>query len=408
MQRTITRRWTAIAATGALLALGVTACGNSGDSSQAANTASKAAPSNVHFTGAPITVMTQSTYGNAETDQKDPITVAQAAAAQINAHGGIDGHQLIVLGCNDGTDANAAAACAREAVAHHVVAEVGGTSNNPQVVMPILEQAGIPWLSSVAVSVQDATSKYSFPLVAGGFGFTGTAVKAVQDGCSSIGIVHYDIPVVAAIVPALNAVLAKMHAKPAVDIPVPPTATTFDSIAAEVAKVQCAVSLVPAQSFLGVVAATRQAGAKTTFYAVPSTFNAQILKQGGASLDGTVTSSSFPVPSSPLWNAAKAATPSSIDWTAIYTDSTWAGYQVLADVLKKVKTPQITAHTVYQALSTDAHVTTGGLTPTLNFTKELPVKGLNRIFNPTAVFSKVSNGQLVPDGQPINLAAGMS
>lgn len=409
MRPLTTRRWTATAAAGLLVTLGVTACGSNDASTTAGDAATNGADlSKVHFTGDPIKVMTASSYGNAQVDFKDPITVAQAAAVQINEHGGIAGHKLVVMTCNDGIDANSAAACARQAKTDGVAAYVGGTSMNPQVVMPILEQEGIPWLSSDAASAQETSSKLSYPLVAGAMSFGGIGTKAVQDGCKSIAVVRYDIPVSAGVVQVINQALSKAGGKVNADIPVPPTATSFDSIAAEVAKNDCAISVIPAQTFLGVVAATRQAGGTTRFYALASTLSDAVMKQGGSALEGTVTTTSFPADSDPIWKDAKAAAGSGVDWSYIYTDATWVGYQVLAHVLQDVKASDIDAKTVVQALNAASKVDTGGFTPTLDFTKELPVPGMGRIFNPTIGFLKVQNGALVADGAPVNLAASGS
>lgn len=407
MRPLTTRRWTATAAAGLLVTLGLTACGSDDHSTAAADAAKNGADlSKVHFTGDPIKVMTASSYGNAQVDFKDPITVAQAAAEQLNEHGGIAGHKLVVVTCNDGVDANSAAACARQAKTDGVAAYVGGTSLNSQVVMPILEQEGIPWISSDATSTQETTSKLSYPLVAGALSFGGIAAKAVQDGCKSIAVVRYDIPIAAGIVQVINQALGRAGGKVNADVPVPPTATSFDSIAAEIAKNDCAISAIPAQTFVGVVAATRQAGGSTRFYALASTLSQAVMKQGGSALDGTVTTTSFPVDSDPIWKDPKAAAAPGVDWDYIYTPATWVGYQVLADVLKNVQAPSIDANTVVKALNSASHVDTGGFTPPLDFTKELPVPGMNRIFNPTIRFIKVQNSALVADGAPVNLASG--
>lgn len=402
MRGTNTRRWAAAVAAVGLVAAGASACGSdSKDGSSKADTDI----SKVTFTGDPIKVLTTASYGNGAVDIKDPITVAQAAAAQINAKGGIAGHKLEVITCNDGADANAAAACARKAQSSGAVAEVGGISLNPDVVMPILEKAGIPWLGSQAVGAHDQSSKYSFPLVAGGLNFFAMGAKTVQDGCKSTAIMRVDLPVAAAVVQMVNGAIAKAGGQPATEIKVPPTATTFDSIAAQVAKHDCALVVVPDQGFLGIAAATRQAGGKTRFYTVSGTDWNKLVKQAGSSLDGTETSNSFPVDSDPAWDKAKAAAGSNVDFSFLYTAQTWVAYQALADVLKNVTAKTIDAKTVFDALNSATSVNDGGFTPPLNFTKEYPVPGMNRIFNTTLQYAKVSGGKVVPEGKPVNLSA---
>lgn len=401
MRRTNMRRLTATLVVCGIVAAGASACGNGSSSG-----AEKVDLSNVKFTGDPIKVMTAASYGNDKNDLKDPIVVAQAAADQINLAGGIAGHKVEVITCNDGGDANSAAACARQAKADGAAAMVGGTTLDPAVMMPILEKEGIPWLGSQAVAAEDQSSKYSFPLVAGGLSFAAMGARTVQDGCTSTAILRVDLPVAAGVVQMLDAAIAKAGGQPATEIKVPPTATTFDSIAAEVAKHDCALVAVPTPGFLGIAAATRQAGGKTRFYALSGTTWDTVLKQAGPVLEGTVTSTSFPPASDPMWDKAKAAVGSaSVDWSFLYTEQTWVAYQALADVLKNVKGKTVDAKTVFAALNAASKVDDGGFTPVLNFTKEFPTPGVNRIFNPTLQFAKISGGAVVADGKPVDLGA---
>lgn len=401
MGRTDIRRWTAAAVGGALVLLGAAACGDDDDKSGAKDVDL----SKVTFTGDPIKVMTTASYDNEKIDLKDPIIAAQAAADQINLAGGIAGHKVEVVPCNDKADPNGAAACGRKAKAEGVSAVVGGITFDPAILMPILEKAGIPWIASQAVSAEELSSKFSFPLVAGGLAFAGLANKVADDGCKSIAVVRYDIPVAAGVVAAVKGGLQKKGATVAKDVPVPPTATTFDSVAAELSDADCAITAVPSQSFLGIAAATRQAGGKTRFYPVSGTLSGPVLKQGGEALEGTVTSTSFPVESDDVWSDAKAAAPD-IDWTYLYTEGTWVGFQVLADVLKDAKA--VDAASVAKALNSASAVDTGGFTPALDFTKELPMPGLARVFNPTVTFVKVDGGKFVTDGEPVNLLAALA
>ncbi|HJQ05484.1 MAG TPA: ABC transporter substrate-binding protein [Nocardioides sp.] len=400
MRRNNSRRWTAAAASMTLVALGASACGSNDDSSKATSPDL----SNVSFTGDPIKVMTTSSWGNAIFDIKDPVTIAQAAVDKINEAGGIAGHKVVLDTCNDGADANSAAACAREAVANKDIAYVGGISINPAVVGPILEKGGIPWLGAQGVTAWDLANADSYPLVSGPLAFGALAIRAVKDGCKNIGVVRYDAPAAAGVVAAFNAALAKVGAKVSADIPVPPTAVTFDSIAAQVSKTDCTIAAIPSQTFLGVVAAVRGSGGSTKFYTIAGTANAATLKAGGATLDGVVTQVNFPTEEDPVWADAKAAAPN-VDWGWIYNDSTWASYQTLADVLKNSHEKTVDAAALRKALDHATAASTGGVTPPINFTKGMPVPGLNRIFNTTIWFAKIQGGKVAIDGPSVNLAA---
>jgi ABC-type branched-subunit amino acid transport system substrate-binding protein len=69
---------------------------------------------------------------------------ARAAVEAINDAGGINGRQLEWEFCNQKSDPNEAAACARKADADGVVAVVGQADAYSTSSLPILEQAGIP------------------------------------------------------------------------------------------------------------------------------------------------------------------------------------------------------------------------------------------------------------------------
>src|SRR4051794_35323168 len=73
---------------------------------------------------------------------KDVFTVA---TDQVNKAGGINGHQINVTYCNDQGNANAAGACARQAVSGKMALVVGPFSLFGSSILPILEAAKIPY-----------------------------------------------------------------------------------------------------------------------------------------------------------------------------------------------------------------------------------------------------------------------
>ncbi|CAM5594196.1 Leucine-binding protein domain-containing protein OS=Streptomyces alboniger OX=132473 GN=CP975_15300 PE=3 SV=1 [Streptomyces alboniger] len=64
---------------------------------------------------------------------------AKAYARWVNAHGGLNGHKITVLTCNDRNDSVAAARCAQRAVSEGVVAVVGSYSQYADSFLPPLE-----------------------------------------------------------------------------------------------------------------------------------------------------------------------------------------------------------------------------------------------------------------------------
>src|SRR3954462_5301475 len=164
------------------LLLGLAACSGGGGGTTSASSGKPTQDPNVKFTGDPVTVMTISTYDTDTLNAKAILDVAQGAVVQINNAGGLGGHELKLITCNDGADPNKAADCARQAVDEGVAALVGGFTPNGDAVMPILEAAGIPWFAPPGISSGELSSSDSYPITSGVLGLAGLGQKAAQEG----------------------------------------------------------------------------------------------------------------------------------------------------------------------------------------------------------------------------------
>jgi ABC-type branched-subunit amino acid transport system substrate-binding protein len=85
--------------------------------------------------------------GVAATSHPQTPAVLVAGARALNRGGGLHGHPLGVVFCNNKADPNESAACARKFVDAHVVAVVGGQDINDQLEQPILQAANIPMIA---------------------------------------------------------------------------------------------------------------------------------------------------------------------------------------------------------------------------------------------------------------------
>ena len=121
-------------------------------------------------------------------------TSPRAAVVQINNDGGLGGHELKLITCNDSADPNKAADCARQAVDEGVAALVGGFTANGDAIMPILEEAGIPWFGPPGISSAELSSANSYPITSGVLGLAGLGQMAAEDGCDKVASVNYDLP----------------------------------------------------------------------------------------------------------------------------------------------------------------------------------------------------------------------
>lgn len=84
--------------------------------------------------------------------------MAKAYERWVNSKGGINGHKLRVLTCNEKNTPSGAADCARKAVAEKAVAVVGSYSQHGRAFMAPLEAEGIPFIGGYGVSSEEFQS----------------------------------------------------------------------------------------------------------------------------------------------------------------------------------------------------------------------------------------------------------
>lgn len=135
-------QWRAVCVAG-ICAVGLAACGSSGNSASTGSGGSAATPIKLMVMGP--------TQAPQFSDPEMPVG-AQVAADQINARGGVNGHKISIVVCDDQNDPNQATKCARQAVTDHVAALVGGFTQFEAEVLPVLQSAGIPWVGPTPVA----------------------------------------------------------------------------------------------------------------------------------------------------------------------------------------------------------------------------------------------------------------
>jgi ABC-type branched-subunit amino acid transport system substrate-binding protein len=137
--------------------------------------------------------MVDSIVGAPEVSFPGVWAAAQAAALAINNAGGINGHPVSIVTCNNQFSPNGAVACARQAVSDGVVAYTGfdllGFS-----VYPVLKPAGIP--STVeTITPLDAQGPLQRPIDGGGLiEFYGQPLAAVKEGAKTATLVVPETP----------------------------------------------------------------------------------------------------------------------------------------------------------------------------------------------------------------------
>ncbi len=166
----------------------------------------------------PITVMTWAPDGTSATNAPGMPALAKAFARWVNANGGLGGHELTVLTCNDHNTPVGASDCARRAVKEKAVAVVGSYSQYGSAFMPPLEVAGIPYLGGYGISDQEFTNALSYPVNGGQAALIAGSGRQLAQDCDQVSLVRPDTIAGDVLPTVLNAGLLDAHRAPAADI----------------------------------------------------------------------------------------------------------------------------------------------------------------------------------------------
>jgi ABC-type branched-subunit amino acid transport system substrate-binding protein len=195
---------TQLAQRGRLLALavGAAACaavvsscssGSSGvaSTSSAATSSGSSAPAGAGSasggsaaTGSAVKIMVIATRNNPGVAQPELFEAAQAETDAVNASGGVNGHKLVLLQCDENLNPNLEKACVDEAVSDKVSAVVGSAMLFDQ--LGPLASAHIPLLYNVGLTPALYADPISYP-TAGIVGwFAGEAMMAARDRVKTV------------------------------------------------------------------------------------------------------------------------------------------------------------------------------------------------------------------------------
>ncbi|MFJ8107379.1 ABC transporter substrate-binding protein [Streptomyces sp. NPDC096132] len=363
-----------------------------------------------------IVVMTWAPAGTAATNKPGMPAFARAYARWINAKGGINGHKLTVLTCNDHNDTVSAAACARRAAKENAVAVVGSYSQHSESFFPYLEGAGIPYIGGYGVTNSEFTSPLSYPVNGGQPALLAGLGKALADTCAGpVALVRPDTIAGDALPPMLDAGLKAGRHDKAEDQRAAEDATEYSAQAEQALKAATGGGgkgcVVPAlgdrnSTFMDSFRRSREDyPAVRTGTVVGSVDQTLIDASGGASgpYEGAYVTGWYPVASDKRWDGMKkvisesAFTDTSIDPSDTGVQTTWIAYSVFQQVVESLGDGEVTADTVRGALNSGRKFTTDGLTPTLRwkYTSRLATIGLPRLSNADVTVQQVQQGRLV-------------
>jgi branched-chain amino acid transport system substrate-binding protein len=206
-------RATTVAVLG-MVAMLAAACGDSGSedsaSSEPAADTSVFGEENV-ATGTPVKVGLYNVEGGSRVSLPQVGDAAVAAAEYANKYlGGIGGHEIEVVRCEDKADGASAAACANEFVQEGVIAVVAGQPAVTDQIVPVINGAGIPWVGSSPSGAAELGATNGFFFSSGFIGvLAAQGVYAQEEGYENFTLFGAENPQLVSTVNAVGKPLFK-------------------------------------------------------------------------------------------------------------------------------------------------------------------------------------------------------
>ncbi|MEU9063691.1 ABC transporter substrate-binding protein [Streptomyces sp. NPDC048430] len=360
----------------------------------------------------PVTVMTWApdTTGADTVNMAGMPAMARTYARWINEKGGIDGHELRVLTCNEQDTATGASKCARRAADEDVAAVVGSYSRYGRAFLAPLEAAGIPYIGGYGASADEFTSYLSYPVNGGQPALVAGNGEQLAASCERVSLVRPDTLVGDTMPGLLDTSLSRSDRPASYDISTTEEATSYDSEAAKAL----------AQAGDGCVTAVLGKGTETFFDSfrrlepedsdvrissvLGSVGQGLINRSGGAHspFEGALVTGWYPASGDARWNEMRdviteyAFGDNRIDPEDTGVQTTWIAYTALKAVVEAMDRPDITAGGISVSLNRGTEVDTGGLTPVLRwrFQDMVGTAAYGRIVNGRVTFQVVRDGRL--------------
>ncbi|MEU6865106.1 ABC transporter substrate-binding protein [Streptomyces sp. NPDC046876] len=363
-----------------------------------------------------LTVMTFAPQDTKATNMPGMPGMAKAYEGWVNSRGGINGHKLRVITCNEKNTTTGAADCARKAVAEKAVAVVGSYSQHGRAFMAPLEAEGIPFIGGYGVSSEEFQSSLSYPVNGGQPALLAGAGHQLGRACSKVALVRPDTLAADSMPVLLNAGLRANKMGDADDIRAAEDSSDYTSEA------RAALAGSSGGKDRGCVTAVLGQHTETFFDAfrrvddkhknpqissvLGSVSQALVDRTGGreSPFEGAYVTGWYPVATDPLWDpmrkviADHAFADNAVDPADSGTQTTWIAYTVLSETLKRFKSGEaVTPRKLARMLNQGEPVRTGGLTPDLSWRYQdmRALADFPRVVNARVTFQVVQSGRLV-------------
>ncbi|MEU6978577.1 MULTISPECIES: ABC transporter substrate-binding protein [unclassified Streptomyces] len=365
----------------------------------------------------PVTVMTWAPDQTRATNMPGMPAMAQAFARWVNSEGGLDGHELRVLTCNEQNTSAGAAACARRAVREGAVAVVGSYSQNGRAFMAPLEAAGIPYIGGYGISEDEFTSPLSYPVNGGQASLIAGHGMQLAAGCRKVSLVRPDTIAGDKLPDLLNSGLRKASHRKAVDIPAVEDAAEYTQ-QADRARTRagdeggCVTAVLGERtqtffdSFRRLPGEEKEGKSGVRISSVLGSVGQPLIDRSGGAhspFEGAFVTGWYPDADNKSWAPMRkviqqhAFVDNRVDPSDAGVQTTWIAYTVLKQVVESLDSDEVTAVQLSHALDNGVRIDTGGLTPALRWRYDdlLGAPGFPRIVNHDVTFQVVRQGRLV-------------
>jgi ABC-type branched-subunit amino acid transport system substrate-binding protein len=384
------------------------ACSSSSSSSTAASGGSATATTS---SSTPVTVYVISQDTGSDFSSPDVPPVATNTVAQINASGGLAGHQIHLVVCNDNATPTTAANCARGAVAAHAVAVVEGISLEGGTIDPILQAAGIPVIAS-PVAPADYADPDAFLKDGGTITLWGAEGELLaKTGCRKIGILYDNSNASGATGPGIVkagveasglATVVASEGVPEESPDLQPLVTTLEQAGADC----IASTLTPDQQVDAIRAVNQSAKPNIRLGAIGPSLPVALASQLGQAAKGTLITNVMYLPGDPK-AAGFNVVSKGVANVSGFSENAYEGLEILKAATQGM-TGSLTAATMLHALQTASNLVVPTAPHALNFTDPTTIAGYSREMNLYAIGYEWSGTSFVslPAGEAIvNTAA---
>ena len=354
--------------------------------------------------GAPIKIEVIGPFSLSAAPQQVALDAVQIQARLLNAKGGINGHPVKVIGCDDETDPNVGAACAQQAVSNHVVAVMGTFSLVSSAIWPILNAARIPFLGVVQYAPEDNSDVESYPVIPStDYADASAYAYLIKDQhCTAVADVTDDEGADTTYTTDFDTAVSKADGARYVG-PYYETVTAgvanVDPLAASIlANATCAdVSIgsagIPLIQELLQLDPTFEVSAGEG--SLPGNWPTELGAADASHVHtiGSIAPLTSSAPGVVAYNRYMALAGQGAS-EGEFSESTWAAFYVFAEAAEAIKGP-VTNVTFKAQLKKSSHLTTEGMTAPINFTEPKTIGPLTREFNTSVILEGASNGQVV-------------